>query len=85
MSKKTEQAVIRAQLKRRSVIRINTDQAVRVMLEFVPGEMAYIHFDAQDLDDFDRVSGFIDDKDIPKLGRFVESILAHAKSKKERK
>lgn len=62
-----------AKLKRRSIIRINTNQAVDATLEFVPSGRPYIHFNCREIGTFTQVSGFIDDKDIPKLKRFAES------------
>lgn len=61
-------------LKRRSVIRINTDQAVEVVLVFVPGGKPYIHFAADHIQGYSMLSGFIDDKDVAKFKRFARSL-----------
>lgn len=51
-------------------VHINTDQACKATLEFVPGEQPYIHFYAE----HNALIGFIDDKDVAKLTRMVESL-----------
>lgn len=61
-------------LKRRAKIIVNTNQAAKVTLEFVPGSRPYIHVDAQYLTGYDRVTGFIDDKDVEKFKRMVNSL-----------
>jgi hypothetical protein len=60
-------------LKRRSIIRVNTDQAIQLTIEFVPGPKPYIWVGG-DVSGFQNISGFIDDKDRKKLKRMAESL-----------
>ena len=60
-------------LKRRSIITVNTDQAVKLTIEFVPGHKPYIWIGGN-VSGFTNVSGYIDDKDKRKLRRMVESL-----------
>lgn len=60
-------------LKRRSIITVNTDQAVKLIIEFVPGPKPYIWVGGN-VRGFDSVSGFIDDKDKRKLQRMARSL-----------
>ena len=63
------------QIKRRSVIRINTHQSADVRLTFIPGlGGSYIHFSADGISGYDSLGGFIDDKDVAKFKRFAASL-----------
>ena len=60
-------------LKRRSIIKVNTDQAIKLTIEFVPGPKPYIWVGG-DVHGFNSVSGYIDDKDRKKLKHMAESL-----------
>ena len=60
-------------LKRRSIIKVNTDQAISLTIEFIPGPKPYIWVGG-DVRGFSGVSGFINDKDKKKLKRMAESL-----------
>lgn len=60
-------------LKRRSIIKVNTDQAIKLTIEFVPGPRPYIWIGGN-VAGFQNVSGFIDDKDRAKLKRMAASL-----------
>lgn len=62
-------------LKRRAKIVVHTHAPfAKVTLEFVPGERPYIHLDAQDIGNYSRITGFVEDKDVAKLQRMVNSL-----------
>jgi hypothetical protein len=64
---------MKKKLTRRSIIKVNTDQAINLTIEFGPGPKPYIWMGG-DVRGYDSVSGYIDDKDKRRLKRMVDSL-----------